>query len=222
MPPTAFFSFRLMTYTSERPYFPVRYATYSPDGESSKPPTSSKRVKSSMGSTVVLCLVVLFGASAAMAETLTIELRPTAIIFFITTPLLAAAFRILARPYRTRRNDGGARSLYGPSPFVKPRCLQCSLSRAPHLCGCIEFAQAVERPNTGARRLGALDGHVLEEKISMRFMLVKLFWCEDDGKNGHVSLELHVHQSIDHGLCDKFVSINSAVHDKPTRNDGAI
>ena len=82
--------------------------------------------------------------------------------------------------------------------------------------------KAFERAHAGARRFRALDRHVIEKEPAMLFVLMKLLRREHDRENRHLGLELHLHESVDHGLSDELVTIDAAIDDQPAGDDGTI
>src|SRR5258707_554109 len=80
----------------------------------------------------------------------------------------------------------------------------------------------LDRRRTSRRRLGALDDKMVVEKLPVLLMLMEVLRRQDGRYDRHRGVELNAHQPADDGIGDKFVSVNTAIDDKPGGNNGGI
>src|SRR5690606_16014448 len=78
----------------------------------------------------------------------------------------------------------------------------------------INLLQALDRISTCMSRFPALDQEMLEEKLLMFFMRMELVRRQHGGNNRHLSFQLHLHESADHGLRDKLMAIQTTIYDQ--------
>src|SRR5882757_1668269 len=82
--------------------------------------------------------------------------------------------------------------------------------------------QAVQRIGAGFRDLDALDDEMLAEEVVVHGAVVELLRRQHRGEYRHLCLELHVHQRLDHGVGDEFVTVDAAIDHEAGRHDRGV
>src|SRR6267378_5270279 len=82
--------------------------------------------------------------------------------------------------------------------------------------------QAEQRVGAGFRDLDALGGEMPAEEVEMRGALVELLRRQHRGEYRHLGAQLHIHQRLDHGVCDKFMAVDTAIDHEPRRYDRGV
>ena len=122
------------------------------------------------------------------------------------------------RNYTTRPSSRVRPSVPRPgSSFDTSRCIQLprrhGLGR-PHLR---ERCEVLQGFHTGHGGLRSLHLEVLVEKLLVRLMLVKVLGREHEGDDWDVGVKLDLHQGVNDRGGDKFMPIDPAVDDQPSR-----
>src|SRR6266576_2269940 len=67
--------------------------------------------------------------------------------------------------------------------------------------------QTEQRVGAGLRDLDALGRKMLAEELEMRRALMELLWRQHRGEYRHFGAQLNIHQRLDHGVGNKFMTV---------------
>src|SRR6185369_10513141 len=66
------------------------------------------------------------------------------------------------------------------------------------------------------------DDEMFTEEIVVHGAVMELLRCQHRGEYRHLGLELHIHQRLDHGVGDEFVTVDTAIDDEAGGHDRGV
>ena len=82
--------------------------------------------------------------------------------------------------------------------------------------------QTEQRVGAGLRDLDALGRKMLAEELEMRRALMELLWRQHRGEYRHFGAQLNIHQRLDHGVGNKFMTVDAAIDHEACRDDRGL
>jgi hypothetical protein len=87
---------------------------------------------------------------------------------------------------------------------------------------CLQAAKAGQDTEAGVSHLRALDQKMISEEVLVFVVLVEALGRQDGRQDGNLTVELDLHQRVQHRRGHEFVSVDAPVDDQASGHDSGI